>query len=253
MLESLSGQAKIHSQDSTFNHDSGIVKINSLLPSLDKSKKILDVGCGDARLSSLLLPQVNSITGLDVHQKALAEAKRRGLETIQTDIERHWPLNDSSFDIILLLDVLEHVSDCEFVLNEAKRVLKESGTIIVAFPNHFDIRSRLEILFGRGIVHWSHRKYEAEAWRYAHVRFLTLDEIKKLCEQVGLHLSGLQLNFMGGGIVPTRFSPKYLRKFLVNRFPNLFAGKFTLALTKQKSSLEYKVRRVIIDRTLPGM
>ncbi len=45
------------------------------------------------------------------------------------------PLADQSFDGVLLLDVLEHVSDQQAVLREIQRVLKPGGTLVLSVPH----------------------------------------------------------------------------------------------------------------------
>lgn len=58
------------------------------------------------------------------------------------------PFSDSSFDIIILQDVIEHLSDIENLLNEIKRVLKPNGTIYLSTPNKLSIINILSNL------HW---------------------------------------------------------------------------------------------------
>ena len=252
MNKILTGQAKLHTLVDTFEHDSSLLKIQKVLPELHKNMTVLDVGCGDSRLSSGLVSSVTEVVGLDIHEKALLEAQKKGLKTISSDIETSWPIKDKSIDLILILDTLEHISDCEFILNEAKRVLKNDGSIIITIPNHFDLKNRLEILFGRGIVHWSHRKYGESSWKYSHIRFPNLAEIQTLVDSVGLHSEITQLNFMGGGILPARLVPKAIRLWLTQTYPNLFSGKFTMRL-RFKKDVEQKTVFVILDKTEIGM
>jgi len=60
---------------------------------------------------------------------------------------------------------------------------------------------------------------------------------------------------MGGGIIPSRFTPKFLRQFLVKSFPELFSGKFTCLcqLKNQGSAKSTEPEYVILDKTPLGM
>jgi SAM-dependent methyltransferase len=50
------------------------------------------------------------------------------------DIEKSFPLEDNSFDFILLMNVLEHIYKFENVISESSRVLKKEGKIYLAVP-----------------------------------------------------------------------------------------------------------------------
>ena len=251
MNKNLTGQAKLHTLVDTFEHDSSLLKIQKVLPELHKNMMVLDVGCGDARLSSGLVSSVTEVVGLDIHESALLEAQKKGLKTISSDIETTWQINDKSIDLVLILDTLEHISDCEFILNEAKRVLKNDGSIIITIPNHFDLKNRLNILFGGGIIHWSNVQYGETSWKYSHIRFLNLIELKTLVDSVGLHSEITQLNFMGGGILPAKLVPKVIRLWLTRTYPNLFSGKFTMRLRLKNNNMQKS--SIILDKTEIGM
>ncbi len=224
-----SPSARLHERTRTYGHDSGAVKVAALFPPGERLR-ILDVGCGDGRLSRVFLAGGHAVVGLDANPTALAAARAAGIEAVAGDAERPWPVDAASFDVVLLLDVLEHTVDHAAVLREARRALRTQGCLLLAYPNHFDLRNRLEMLAGRGIVHWSHRRYGALPWEYGHVRFLRRADLLRLIGDVGLHVSGEQRNFMGGGLVPRRLTPPAIRHLLVRRFPEAFSGKFVLRL-----------------------
>ncbi len=105
--------------------------------------RILDVGCGEGESS------VPGAIGLDAALGPLKEAGRRGLRPVQADAEAPWPLRDASFDWVLLLDVLEHVPDPLSLLQEARRVLRPSGKLLVTVPNGAHMANRILALLGR--------------------------------------------------------------------------------------------------------
>ena len=75
----------------------------------------------------------------------------KGFKTYLRDITK--PLNiNSKFDIILILDVLEHIFDPVNLLKEAKKIANYNGYIIVTIPLYFDIIDRLKILFTGSII-----------------------------------------------------------------------------------------------------
>jgi len=112
--------------------------INQLSLNRLKSKTrpaILDIGCGTGEtLTHLktLLPQAQ-LHGLDTSPTAVKYTRLRGHSVLLGNALK-LPYKDASFDSILLLDVIEHIEPDTEVLNEAKRVLKPGGFIIVTAP-----------------------------------------------------------------------------------------------------------------------
>lgn len=256
MASNLSGTAERHARSALFDHPSSSKKIAALLTLLpqEKSLRLFDAGCGDGRLVADFKGRGWVVSGMDAHAEGVAAARVNGVDAIVGDLEVVWLVSDDTQDVVFLLDVLEHLVDPMHALREARRVLAPGGHCIVAFPNHFDLRQRVRMLFGGGIVHWSHQKYkDAEAATYGHVRFLRRYELERLFHNAGFSVVAWQWNFMGGGIIPRRLTPVWLRTFLTCRFPNLFSGKFVALLkkTEKKETAEPKI--VTLSETPEGL
>lgn len=89
-----------------------------LLPLLENSKNVLDVGCGDGRIDSLILGKRKdmSIHGIDVlvRQEIYIPVREYDGETI--------PYEDGTFDTVMTVDVLHHTDDPVQILKEMARV-----------------------------------------------------------------------------------------------------------------------------------
>mgnify|MGYP001046825587 CR=1 FL=1 len=94
---------------------------------------ILDVGSGTgANLSSF--SKIGKTFGIDISKQAVDFCNRRGLKNIiQSPVEKI-KFKDKNFDIITCLDLLEHTTNPIDVLKEIRRVLKDSGKIIITVP-----------------------------------------------------------------------------------------------------------------------
>ena len=95
--------------------------------------KILDVGCG---MGALLkeLENVGVVHGVDISQEALDFCKKRGITNVSLGNITKIPYPDNCFDVVLVLDVLEHVDDDTRGIREMRRIVKSNGTIIVFVP-----------------------------------------------------------------------------------------------------------------------
>ncbi|MCW3020225.1 MAG: type 11 methyltransferase [Solirubrobacterales bacterium] len=101
--------------------------------------RVLDIGCAFGFGSAAIVargPAARLIVGVERDPDLLERAHRQfpWLPMIDAD-GGELPLADSCADTVLLLDVIEHVAEPERVLEEAHRVLRPGGTIIVSVPH----------------------------------------------------------------------------------------------------------------------
>src|SRR5947209_3252581 len=99
------------------------------------SKDILSVGCGPAKGLDWLLPFAGpqgSVTGLDV-EPAHSTPCPEGIRFIVGRMEDP-PLADRQFDVVMALDVLEHLDDDTAGLKQAIRLLKPGGHLMITVP-----------------------------------------------------------------------------------------------------------------------
>lgn len=97
-----------------------------------KNPKIIDIGCGTGK-NIEELQKLGLVFGLDNSKEALNFCKKKGLKNLILGRAEKTDLKDNFFDIITLLDVLEHTDD-EKTLKEMNRILKKGGLIIITVP-----------------------------------------------------------------------------------------------------------------------
>ena len=107
--------------------------------------RILDVGCGSGYIAHHLSALLRAtVVGLDVGPQPDA-----AIDYLRYD-GRHFPVQDASFDVVLLCYVLHHAQDARLVLNEVSRVLAAGGQVMIYedIPNSVWDR----------VVCWSHNR-----------------------------------------------------------------------------------------------
>ncbi len=101
------------------------------------NKKILDLGCGNAKNSKYICEQGqnNEVVGIDISETALKLAKELypNGNFIKQSIGKTFPFDDLSFDIILDITSSNSLSESEreIYLNEINRILKKGGYVFV--------------------------------------------------------------------------------------------------------------------------
>ena len=97
------------------------------------SPRILDAGCGTGR-NMVELGEMGATAGVDASAQAVEYCRRRGLENVRQSSIESLPFEDSSFDLVLMADVLEHISDDDGALRELRRVCSPGGVLLITVP-----------------------------------------------------------------------------------------------------------------------
>jgi SAM-dependent methyltransferase len=115
----------------------------------EKADRILELGCGRGGYLRNVSNRLNArfVVGVDFSKASLLGSEV--LSPLIYNIEEgDLPLKDETFDLVLLLDVIEHLFDPDHVLDEILRVLKRGGYVIITTPNLASWYNRLCLLFG---------------------------------------------------------------------------------------------------------
>jgi len=129
--------------------------VNSVLSSLPlpSTTDILEVGCGSGG-NLAMLAQYGQVYAIEPEPEALAMAEKKGLAAIKPGLLPHdIPYEDKQFDLIVLLDVLEHVDDDRQALQILRERLKPGGWLILTVPAFAWLWSQHDV------SHHHHRRY----------------------------------------------------------------------------------------------
>ncbi len=112
---------------------------------------MLDLGCGDGFFTNKLASVIGAKKpcGIDISKKAVALARKNGVNAIVMDIDlKNLPYQSDSMDFIFCGNLIELVADADHLLSEMNRVLKRRGIAIVTFPNIAAWLSRIALALG---------------------------------------------------------------------------------------------------------
>ena len=122
-----------------------LFEIEALIQKTRMRGKILDLGCGDGRVSSTMFScaqrsseekESNTLIGIDPDVEDSAIARRSGFyEKVYTCSANAIPEENCTFDFCFANSVIEHIPNVEEVLKEVGRVLKPNGKFIFTVPS----------------------------------------------------------------------------------------------------------------------
>ena len=144
-----------------------------------ESSKVLDLGCGDGELLSILAAEKKvEGQGTEIDEQAIYKCVAKGLSVYHEDIEAGLPGYPSdSFDYVILSGSLQQIKKPDYVMQEALRVGRK---IVVSVPNFAHYAIRLQILL-RGKVPVT-RSLPYEWYNTPNVHFLSILDFTNYCK-----------------------------------------------------------------------
>ena len=205
------------------------------LEHLTPGATLLDVGCGNGMHTLKAARRCVDVAGVDADLASLGvglrTAQRLGMTNVAfvaANVEEGLPIAPARFDMVLCLDLLEHVHKRDLVLTEIRRVLKPAGVLLLAVPNR--------------ATAWKRRLERADLPFYSdpdHKIEYTLDELRVELDRNGFairsrHPSVYDMPLVGlidivGGISLALYRRlTTVRRRLARRYPQDDAGFFVV-------------------------
>lgn len=166
--------------------------INTILKSGISAKRVLEIGCAGGATGKKLKESLAAerYVGIEISEEAATAAKRCLDQVIVADIEktdlRDYDLIHGSFDLVLFLDVLEHLYDPWNTLSRLTEFLKSGGYVVASIPNIQNISVLRSLISGK----WKYE--EAGLLDLTHIRFFTRKEIEQMFVAVGLYIEKIE-------------------------------------------------------------
>ena len=99
--------------------------------------RLLDVGCGTGEYTTAMAPGFTSVDAIDIEPERLEYFKNDHPEnvTVQSMSVNELDFPDETFDLVTMVEVLEHLADPTQALSEIRRVLRVGGGLLLTTPN----------------------------------------------------------------------------------------------------------------------
>ena len=145
---------------------------------LDKS--VFDIGFGFAQALKYMKNKGLTVSGLEPSKEGVDYARQNGIEAIHGGIERFDLVKDKS-EVVLLLNVLEHLREPEQTLHDIKdKVLTSDGMLVIDVPNDFN---DFQIV--------ADAEYDLDQWWVHppnHINYFSHDSLQKLLKGCGFKI-----------------------------------------------------------------
>lgn len=172
-----------------FYHQYDVVKI-------PKTAKILDFGCGTGMFIKYMLnksPKNVDFFGCDINPISIKANRQdpslRGVNFKLLKPDQRLPYPDNYFDLVYLLDVIEHTTEPLFMLQEIGRILKKRGKIVLNTPDRFSIILDPIFYKGKNIISFNLKRLMGKDFLdYTHVKEFSYQELVSLIMKTRLRI-----------------------------------------------------------------
>jgi 2-polyprenyl-3-methyl-5-hydroxy-6-metoxy-1,4-benzoquinol methylase len=187
------------------------VRVNTVAKLVGRNKRVLDVGCYDGTIGEVLAKNNNDVYGVEISIKAIKQAKLKNIEVCIVDIDRGLPFCNDVFDVVFAGEIIEHVLDVDFFLDEIKRVLAPGGYLVLTTPNLASLGRRMLLLLGK-----SPFIDVSLSGGAGHVRYFVKDSLVNLLKNHGFELDSCTSDVVNFNMTGTIYSTR-----ITKLFPNL--------------------------------
>ena len=109
------------------------MRLKRVVSCIPKNTVLLDVGCGtSAAFLKVISPDIKQGFGVDFK---VEDTQFNNIKTTQLRLDNKLPFENSTFDVVTMLAVLEHIEKEQEILREIYRVLVPGGKLIITVPS----------------------------------------------------------------------------------------------------------------------
>jgi 2-polyprenyl-3-methyl-5-hydroxy-6-metoxy-1,4-benzoquinol methylase len=141
--------------------------------------RVLDLGCGNGSLTHLIAQQGYEVVGIEDSETGVNYARQSfpDCHFIQASIyDLPYSELENSFDIVLSVEVIEHLLYPRELVRAAKKCLKPNGRLILTTPYHGYLKNLVLAISGKMDKHFT------SLWDGGHVKFFSVSTLRKLLE-----------------------------------------------------------------------
>jgi 2-polyprenyl-3-methyl-5-hydroxy-6-metoxy-1,4-benzoquinol methylase len=222
-----------------------------------RHKKILDiaagVGCAAARIKQNYPAE---LICNDITPTCLRILEEQFLSTISFDLddeEQPFPFPDGSFDAIICLATIEHMTHVDHFMKELHRILSDDGYLYLSAPNYNGLTYLLKLLFTGKTFHDPLSKSSTHRYEFfAHVKYFTYRTLLEYVSSFGLIPDTVYLPLPDGSTHYRALSkPKALfyrtaMTLVYYLFSPRWAAEPVVCFKKDTNAVKHKPRKVVL-------
>jgi len=218
-----------------------------------KVGNLLDIGCASGYFTVYFKNKAKKVYGVDVKNEMIDEAKKLYPEIKFFVIKSEkLPFNSNMFDVVTILDVLEHVKDDKKMITEIDRILKKDGLLIMSVPHKglFTflepdyIKTSIPSVYKLFYFLIKRRKPQINSYIHKHYSLMEINKLtKNKFEIINLHIGGSILSTILS-YIEILFLRLFNRNYLYNLLTPIKNFDYSINYGKFGDNLIIKAKKI---------
>ena len=208
-------------------------KVLELLGNIN-GENILDCGAGKGSFTEQLVNKDGKVYACDIDPSRF----RLEIPFKKANFNNHIPFNNSFFDKIISIEVIEHLENPAIFIKELSRMIKKNGQLIITTPNIQNVKSKFQFLF-KSEFHWfQENEFGNKGSRHIHPLYWR--EIIFLLEKYDFKINKIATNRTSGYTFYYTDKDNFLKKFnyaLLNFISDMFYKTFSIFMLPKNRPL----------------
>jgi len=178
-----------------WDHTPILPPIVKALQTIPAEGSVLDIGCGNgAVLADLQKLGSWKLSGVETSESGVAMARSQGFDVrlLEAGADLTSLFGRHSFDLVISVEVIEHVYEPRTLLAQTREVLRPRGRFVITTPYHGYLKNLLIAVLGKGDSHYN------PLWDGGHVKFWSRKTLSTALREAGFE----DIQFYGAGRVP---------------------------------------------------
>lgn len=187
-----------------WDYDIVLPTILDVVKSVPDNGSILDIGCGNgAILGEIRTRGTWRLYGIEISQSGAEIARSQGFDVRVADATNNLVelFGPNTFDLIISVEVIEHVYDTFGLLKQVHSILRPNGMLLLTTPYHGYLKNLVIALTGKCNSHYN------PLWACGHIKFWSKQTLSAALEQSGY----FNISFEGAGRIPFLWKSMILR------------------------------------------
>lgn len=184
-----------HNQQGSPHHLVLRPSVDRFLEGTPDGADILDLGCGNGSFIAQYRGRRWNLSGIDLSESGIEIARRsfEGITFYSGDVTGNPEgLAEESFDVVICLEVVEHVYHPRHLARNCFRLLRAGGHLIISTPYHGYLKN-----LGISLTN-THDRHFDPLWDHGHIKFWSRETLPLLLREQGFD----NLEFLGAGRLP---------------------------------------------------
>lgn len=228
-------------KNNNFLYDREKIALGLMSRIIRKNSRFLDAGCGNGRFMGFVFSKFRELSikvkGIDYSKSEVAQARKSGLDASQGNLEEGIKEKNESFDVVYAGEVIEHLYNPDKFLEEARRIVRKGGFLLLTTPNLCAWFNRILMpigiqplflepstkskMVGAGFL----KKFKQDENPVGHLRIFTFAALKDMLEMNGFKIAKVKGSIFDTGLPKSALAIDKLFKI----YPKLSSNLVILA------------------------